>query len=158
MIFRAGRNRRQARPAWIDSESPIFSSRTFVRQWSFPQWISWNYRYGGGPELIVWLKGIEVSAPQGTMAYSRAFFFIPDECAMCHDRVGLWGTRIDQRECIRLVGPSEYGDVTLALTPDAGIEPAWQALIRAGVRPKEGLPLNRRIEISFLKKKPNGTG
>ena len=157
MMYRAGQNRRQVRPSWIESESPIFSSRTFVRQYSYPQWISWNYRYGGGPELIVWLNGVEVSAPQGTMASSRAFFFDPHECLMTHDRVGLWGMPIDRRECIRLVGPSEYGEVTLALTPDAGIEPAWQALLRAGVRPREGLPLNRRIEISFVKKKRDGT-
>jgi hypothetical protein len=137
MVYRGGRVRRQVHPSWIQSESPIFSSRTFVRQYVFPQWISWNYRYGGGPELTVWLNGIEVSAPQGSVANSQAFFFNPHECAMRHDRVGLWGTPIDRRQCIYLVGPSEYGDVTLALTPDAGIEPAWQALLRAGVRSSE---------------------
>jgi hypothetical protein len=158
MIFRGGRARRQVRPAWAESQTPIFSGRTFVRQYAYPQWISWNYRYGGGPKLIVWLNGLEVSAPQGTIANSRAFFFNSHECLMMHDRVGLWGTPIRPAQCIRLVGRNEYGEVTLALTPDAGIEPAWQALLRAGVQPREGLPLNRQIGISFVKKKRNGTG
>lgn len=86
----------------------------------------------------MWPDGVEASAPQGAVVNSRAFFFNPHECVMRQDRVGLWGTPIDRRDCIRLVGPGEYGDVTLALTPAADIEAAWLAPLQAGVQPTEG--------------------
>lgn len=48
MIYRGGRVQRQVRLCSVQSESPIFASRTFVRQYIRPQWISWNYREVAG--------------------------------------------------------------------------------------------------------------
>ena len=54
---------------------------------------------------------------------------------MWHDRIGWAGTPLGRKDCIRL---RFDGPIELALTPDSGVEEAWQALVNAGVRPLTG--------------------
>jgi len=118
---------------WVHSQPMTFSSRTFVRR-HFPfRWTQWAYKYGGGPVVSVHTCGIEVSAPQGMMLDSRTVYFRADETRMWIDKVGWAGTPLDRKECIRLRAGEGGDTVDLALYPDAGIEPTWQAFLSAGV-------------------------
>jgi hypothetical protein len=128
----------------VQSQPVMYTTKTFVRSrsqrlgnsWANRYtWVSWNLRYGGGPRLVVRTRGIEVSAPQGMLLERRSFFFSAEAATMWRDRIGWAGTPLGRRDCIRL----QFGDpVELALTPELGVEEAWQALISAGVRPTGG--------------------
>ena len=117
------------------------------------QWVEWNARYGGGPQLTVWATVVEVSAPQGMVREPRTIRLWSHGCSMWLDRVGLWGMPFRRRECIRLVAKAAEGSVDLApssrwvggvvaldtidlaLTPDCGLDVAWDALVQSGCQP-----------------------
>jgi hypothetical protein len=157
-IVRVGRNRAGAfspLPAAIRDQPPILSSHTRVRQYEMYHWVDWASRYGGGRQLTIWPNLVEVSAPQGTVLEPRTIRLRsePEGCTIRLDRVGLWGMPVHRRECIRIVATSADGTVQvvlpshavggvvaldvvdLALTPDCGIDTAWNALVRSGCHP-----------------------
>jgi hypothetical protein len=54
---------------------------------------------------------------------------------MSFDRVGWAGTPFDRKDCIRVTGEDQIGRrVELALTPEDGLQNAWDALVKSGVR------------------------
>jgi hypothetical protein len=136
----------------LRDQPPILSSHALVRQYRMYQWVDWNSRYGGGPQLTIWPKVVEVSAPQGTVREPRTIRLRSEECSIWLERVGLWGMPFRRRECIRLVAkvgsvdpaPSPHWvggvvaleTVDLALTPDCGIDVAWNALVQSGCHPR----------------------
>lgn len=71
---------------------------------------------------------------------SRDVCFRADTAEMWKDNMGLLGGPLRRRDCIRLRGRDETTLVEFALTPESGIEAAWQALTEAGVLPREGCP------------------
>ena len=80
-------------------------------------------------------SGIEVSMPQGMILESRTIFFSGPESKMWMDKVGWGGTFLLRKECIRLCSGEGRNALDLALTPDAGIQATWQALLAARVDP-----------------------
>jgi len=153
----AGRGRSlitSERPPELRDQPPILSSRTLVRQYRMYQWVEWNSRYGGGPQLTIRPKVVEVSAPQGFVREPRTIRLRSDGCSIWLDRVGLWGLPFRRRECIRLVAKAAEGSVDLApsphwvggvvaldtvdlaITPDCGIDVALKALVQSGCHPR----------------------
>lgn len=130
-----GRSETRSLREWVRGQPVTYTTKVFVRsRRSKNTWVSWNHFYGGGPRLVVRTRGIEVSAPHGMMLERRSFLFSAETATMWRDRVGWAGTRLGRKDCIRL----QFGDaVELALTPDSGVEEAWEALIQAGVRPED---------------------
>jgi hypothetical protein len=129
------KTRNKSVKAWVQSQPVTYSTRAFVRERRFGAWTNWSHTYKGGPQLIVRTRGIEVSAAQGMVLESRAIFVTAEKASMSIDRVGFGGTGIGRRECIRLLGQDDGCGVDLAISPETGIESAWEALVQAGVRP-----------------------
>jgi len=132
-----GISRRQKRnhaiADWVRGQPMTYSTRAFVRQ-HFPlRWTNWSYKYGGGPMVSVRTRGIEVTAAQGMILESRTVFFDAAKTRMWIDHVGWGGTALNRRRCIRLCSGNGGNGVDLAVSPDAGIEPTWQAFLEAGV-------------------------
>ena len=138
------REESRALQEWVQSQPVMYTTKTFVRSrserlgnnWANRYtWVSWNNRHSDVPRLVVRTRGIEVSAPQGMLLERRSFFFSAEAATMWRDRIGWAGTPLGRRDCIRL----RFDDpIELALTPDSGVEEAWQALVNAGVRPVTG--------------------
>ena len=118
------------------SNPEIFSTRTFVRSrrpWN--SWVSWNSRLGGGPTLVVKQHSFEVSAPQGWIGDSRELIMKSPSAIMSFDRVGWAGTPFDRKNCIHVAAEDQTGRrIELALTPEAGLQDAWDALVKSGVQ------------------------
>jgi hypothetical protein len=64
---------------------------------------------------------------------SRDICLRADTARMWRDEVGWAGTGLGRRECIRLVGRDETGEVELALSPLSGFGEVWAALGQAGI-------------------------
>ena len=119
-----------------DDDSVIYSSRTFVRshRWWDASWVDWNYRYRGGPVLTVRHDSFEVSATQGMMMESRHFIVSSSTATMWFDIVGWAGTPFGRRRSIHIVWRNKRGrKIELALSPDDGLQEAWEALLQSGV-------------------------
>jgi len=116
-------------------------------------------RYGGWVDLknglgsvrfVVRTEGIEISLKgglarvQGTPLGSECFLSAPNS-TMWLDRIGVYGTPLFRRRCIRLSTHDNTGPVDLAVSPSADIEVVWQALLKAGARPDEGHDLRSII-------------
>jgi hypothetical protein len=139
------RSRNRLLDDWVRAQPVVFSTPTLAQQLAYQgrwsaNWVQWSPKYGGGPLLVVRRGGVEVVAPQGMMAASRDVCFRADTAEMWKDNMGLLGGPLRRKDCIRLRGRDETGFVEFALTPESGIEAAWQALAEAGVRPREGFP------------------
>jgi hypothetical protein len=130
------KNRNKPVKAWVQGQPVTYGVRAFVRERRVGAWVDWSNRLGGGPQLLVRTRGIEVSAPQGMVLESRAVFLTAEKASMTVDRVGWAGTPLGKRDCIRLKGHDEGCGVDLAISPETGIDPAWQALVDAGVHPE----------------------
>jgi hypothetical protein len=53
------------------------------------------------------------------------------------DRIGWAGTPFDRKECIHVAGRDQRGHgIDLALSPQDGMDGAWQALLTCGVTPR----------------------
>lgn len=127
------KNRNKPVKAWVQGQPVTYGVRAFVRERRLGAWVDWSYRLGGGPQLLVRTRGIEISAPQGMVLESRAVFLTAEKASMTVEHVGWAGTPFGKRQCIRLRGHDEGCGVDLAISPDTGIDQAWQALIDAGV-------------------------
>ena len=87
--------------------------------------------------LLVKTYSFEVRAPQGMRLETRDFIIESSDAAMWLDRIGWAGTPLDRRDCIHVVSSDETGSrIEMALTPESGLEPAWEALIQSGVKAK----------------------
>jgi hypothetical protein len=126
------KNRNKPVKVWVQGQPVTYAVRALVRERRLGAWVDWSYRLGGGPQLLVRTRGIEISASQGMVLESRAVFLTAEKASMTVDLVGWAGTPLGKRECIRLRGHEGCG-VDLAISPDMGIDQAWQALIDAGV-------------------------
>jgi hypothetical protein len=130
------RSRNRPIKAWVQNQPITYSTNAFVRERRLRAWVNWSSRLGGGPQMIVRTRGIEVSAPRGMVLESRALFLNAEKASMWVDRVGWAGTPFGRKDCIRLCGHDEGSRVDLALTPDTGIAETWQALLTAGAQQK----------------------
>ena len=123
----------------VDDHTVIYSCRTFVRvRRPLNSWVSWNNRLGGGPALVVRATSFEISAPQGMKLESRDLVIQSSGATMWFDKVGWAGTPFDRKECIHVAGRDQKGRVDLALSPQGGLQEAWQALLDSGVSPSSG--------------------
>jgi hypothetical protein len=129
------RRRNRGLDAWVRNQPVIYNCAVQVRQCMHPgrNWVDWSGSLGGGPRLLVRAGAIEVRAPQGTVLDSRDICLRADTARMWRDEVGWAGTGLGRRECIRLVGRDETGEVELALSPLPGFGEVWAALGQAGI-------------------------
>jgi hypothetical protein len=67
---------------------------------------------------------------------SRDLVIQSDGATMWLDKVGWAGTRLNQKECIHVLGRDRRGRVEVAISPTDGLSEAWQALLDSGVRPR----------------------
>jgi len=118
-----------------DERPAVFAGRIFVRS-RRPRnsWVSWNYNYRRGPQLVVRATSFEVSAPQGMLLESRRFVIQSHDAVMRRDWIGWAGTPVNRKRCIHVAARDQKGRrIELALTPDDGLENAWKALLDSGV-------------------------
>lgn len=79
----------------------------------------------------------EVAAPQGLRLESRDLVISSEGATMWLDKVGWAGTPLDRKDCIHVSGRDQRGRrVEVALSPQDGLQVAWQALVDSGVSPK----------------------
>jgi hypothetical protein len=77
----------------------------------------------------------EVSAPQGWIGDSRDLVVESSSATMWLDRIGWAGTPFDRKNSIHIAAEDQTGRrVELALTPDAGLQVLWDALVTAGIQ------------------------
>jgi hypothetical protein len=92
----------------------------------------------GRPVFIVRSDTIEVFARPRILSFG-SIVMATQGATMRLDQIGPLGLPIFRRDCIRLSGTSVRGAaghnsaIELAVTPDRGIEAAWQALLAVGV-------------------------
>ena len=99
--------------------------------------MSWNYKPGRSPKLAVWDGDFEVSAPQGMLLESRHFIIRSKDAVMWLGRVGWAGTLVNRKDCIRVAASDKRGRrIEFALSPEEGLQRAWQALADSGVTPR----------------------
>jgi hypothetical protein len=77
---------------------------------------------------------VELSAPHGMMLESRHIRLSSKTSTMRRDAIGWAGTPLDRRQCIRISGSDTRRRIDLAVTPETGLDAAWQALTEAGFR------------------------
>jgi len=118
-----------------DKEQPIlYTGRAFVRsRRRGSTWVSLNNNRNRGAVLIVRRESVEVVASQGMLLESRDILISAPNATMSLDKIGWAGSPIDKKECIRIVGHTGRRRMELAVTPDTGLQEAWQALLDAGV-------------------------
>ena len=79
-------------------------------------------------------NSFEGSAPQGWKS-SREFVMESSSATMWFDKVGWARTPFDRKDCIHVASEDEAGRrIELALSPQGGPQPAWEALFTSGVR------------------------
>ncbi len=71
------------------------------------------------------------------MLESRGIVFPAATATMWRDRVGWAGGPLGRKDCIRIRVPQGRRWIEIAITPDEGVDAAWEALHRAGVQAKE---------------------
>ena len=121
------------------SEPELLSTRAFVRvRRQRNTWVNWNHRLSRGPLLTIRPGSVELSAPQGTMLESRNIALSSETSTMQRDAVGWAGTAFGRRQCIRISGSDDQGSIEVAVTPESGLEAAWQALTNAGFQGPSG--------------------
>jgi hypothetical protein len=138
----AGRIANRPLEDWVRSQPVTYATRAKVRiRAPLGGWV--DYKNGlGGVEFVVRTRGIEVSLVggvarvHGSLGVER-FLFAP-ESTMWLDSIGLYGTPVFRRKCIRLSGHDRNGRVELAISPIGDIDEAWQALLEAGVQADSG--------------------
>jgi len=117
----------------VATEPELLSTSAFVRvRRPRNTWVNWNHRLGGGPVLTIRPGSIELSAPQGTLLESRSIRLSSETSTMQRAAVGWAGTPFGRRDCIRISGSDEQGNIEVAISPEAGTEVTWQALTVAG--------------------------
>ena len=122
-------------------EPKSLSTRAFVRvRRARNSWVNWNHRLDGGPTMTIRPGRVELSAPQGTMLESRNIALSADSSTIRRDSVGWAGTPFGRRQCIRITGSDDRGTVDVAVTPEVGLEVAWQALTDAGFEGRSKQP------------------
>ena len=134
-------SRRQAgEPASADERPVTYSNVAFVRtRRPFNSWVSWNYKPPRRPKLSVRAGSFEVSASQGMLLEPRYFVIQASGATMWRDRVGWAGTPVNRKDCIRVAAHDKRGRrIEFALTPQDGLENAWQALVDSGVTARVG--------------------
>jgi hypothetical protein len=119
----------------VATEPELLSTTAFVRvRRPGNTWVNWNRRLGGGPLLTIRPGVIELSAPQGTLLESRGITVSSEASTVRRATIGWAGAPFGRRECIRISGSDERGEIEVAVSPEAGLDATWQALSAAGFR------------------------
>jgi hypothetical protein len=113
----------------------LLSTRAFVRS-RRPRntWVNWNHRLGGGPQVHVRERSVQVVAPQGSLLETRNVKITAEGATAAVDKIGWAGSPLGKRECIHLAGIDERGRRwEFAISPSDGLDATMRALSAAGV-------------------------
>jgi hypothetical protein len=113
----------------------LHSTSAFVRsRRPHNTWVNWNHRLGGGPQVHVRERAVQVVAPQGMLLETRNVSITTGSATATVQRIGWAGTALGKRECIRLAGVDQRGRRwEFAISPSDGLDPTLRALAAAGV-------------------------
>jgi hypothetical protein len=120
---------------WEPDQTLILSTHALVRTRKVAAtWVNWSHTLGGGPQVNVWSRGLEVIAPQGMMLEPRHVLVASRGATMHIDEIGWAGMPVRKRRCISVLARDRRGfPYRIAITPQGDIDATWRALIAAGM-------------------------